>query len=759
MPVLSIRQIYDAARTAGFDEHEAVTWTAIALAESGGRTSALATQGEHSVGLWQINLAADAGRSRYGDLHDPTNNARAAFDISHHGTDMRPWTTAHRRDGVPSYRRFLGKVEQEIGVQGDPRGVGGYHAHLPPPMTYDTSYDRIDPGHPLGGGSGTVPDGTGTGTGTATGLAGSADTDGDGLTDAFEKLAGTNPGKADTDGDGLTDAYEATVSHTDPLAADTDHDGQTDAAELSLGTDPGHLPGTAGVVGTGALAENVRNGVKDTDHDGLSDHAEQILHTDPTAADTDHDGLTDGQELALGTDPLNADTDHDGLTDGWEVDHQSNPLDDPIPVPTAPGTPATPGVGTGADAAAGAGTGDGAGAGTGADQPAPPKAADSTKLDVFMHEARDQVGDRYVYGAQTRLSDDNPSTFDCSSFTQWAAHQAGVELPRTAEQQYRFLKHKDRLISVDEALHTKGALLFYFSREPTSSLPAGQAHVAISDGKGHTIEAKGTAVRGRRVVGQEPLQLRRRRPGAVGRGARAEAPEPQGPVRDRRRHVRRPRRRTGPERAAGHRCAGWRRRPRRADRRIREARRHQPRQDRHRRRRPHRRLRSHRQPHRPPRRRHRPRRHRPTPTSCPLGTDPGHLPGTAGVVGTGALAENVRNGVKDTDHDGLSDHAEQILHTDPTTADTDHDGLTDGQELALGTDPLDADTDHDGLTDGWEVDHQSNPLGATTLGASLGADPTGGTGSPLADPGLPEPAAAGSSGSHGGRLADVVDHG
>jgi len=32
-------------------------------------------------------------------------------------------------------------------------------------------------------------------------------------------------------------------------------------------------------------------------------------------------------------------------------------------------------------------------------------------------------------------------------------------------------------------------------------------------------------------------------------------------------------------------------------------------------------------------------------------------------------------------------------------------------------------------------------------------------GSPLADPGLTEPAAAGSPGSHGGGLADVVDHG
>src|SRR3954454_2592816 len=139
MPVLSIRQIYDAARTAGFDEHEAVTWTAIALAESGARTSALATQGEHSVGLWQINLAADSGRSRYGDLNDPHNNARAAFDISHSGSDMRHRTTTHdtNKGTGHDYRTYLGKVEREIGVQGDPRGVHGYHSDLPAPMRYD----------------------------------------------------------------------------------------------------------------------------------------------------------------------------------------------------------------------------------------------------------------------------------------------------------------------------------------------------------------------------------------------------------------------------------------------------------------------------------------------------------------------------------------------------------------------------------------------------------------------------------------------
>ena len=36
MPVLSIREIYEAARDAGFTPHQAVTWTAIAMAESRG---------------------------------------------------------------------------------------------------------------------------------------------------------------------------------------------------------------------------------------------------------------------------------------------------------------------------------------------------------------------------------------------------------------------------------------------------------------------------------------------------------------------------------------------------------------------------------------------------------------------------------------------------------------------------------------------------------------------------------------------------
>lgn len=78
------------------------------------------------------------------------------------------------------------------------------------------------------------------------------DTDRDGLSDAFERLAGTDATKADTDADGLSDSYEIFTSKTDPLLADSDLDGLTDSAELSLGSDPfGPGMGT-GVPGPGA---------------------------------------------------------------------------------------------------------------------------------------------------------------------------------------------------------------------------------------------------------------------------------------------------------------------------------------------------------------------------------------------------------------------------------------------------------------------------------------------------------------------------
>ncbi|MEV6493157.1 NlpC/P60 family protein [Actinoplanes sp. NPDC051633] len=116
--------------------------------------------------------------------------------------------------------------------------------------------------------------------------------------------------------------------------------------------------------------------------------------------------------------------------------------------------------------------------------------ADNAALDTFLKVAKAQVGDRYVFGAEVKLKDDDPDVFDCSEFTQWAAHQAGTKIPDGATAQYLHLKEKGLLIPVDKAKDTPGALLFSFDREPRPGdgrTPG--AHVAISLGDGKVVEA------------------------------------------------------------------------------------------------------------------------------------------------------------------------------------------------------------------------------------------------------------------------------
>jgi len=74
----------------------------------------------------------------------------------------------------------------------------------------------------------------------------------------------------------------------------------------------------------------------------------------------------------------------------------------------------------------------------------------------------------------------------------------------------------------------------------------------------------------------------------------------------------------------------------------------------------------------------------------------------------------------DSDGDGIYDHEEKVLGTDPKKADTDNDGLNDKIEKDSGTDPLKSDTDGDGLSDGDEVNKFStDPLKVDTDGDGL----------------------------------------
>jgi cell wall-associated NlpC family hydrolase len=110
--------------------------------------------------------------------------------------------------------------------------------------------------------------------------------------------------------------------------------------------------------------------------------------------------------------------------------------------------------------------------------------------EYFVQAALAQAGDRYVFGQEARLDDPNPTAFDCSELVQWAAHQAGVDVPDGSWLQYQQLQQQGGAMSVEQALHTRGALLFSFSSSPTGSGRPSTAHVAISLGDGRTIEAR-----------------------------------------------------------------------------------------------------------------------------------------------------------------------------------------------------------------------------------------------------------------------------
>lgn len=116
-------------------------------------------------------------------------------------------------------------------------------------------------------------------------------------------------------------------------------------------------------------------------------------------------------------------------------------------------------------------------------------------LSTFLNSAEAQVGDPYVWAVDASIDDPDPTAFDCSELTRWAAGRAGFDLEDGTWLQYLQLKDAHATISVDDAIHTPGALLFRFSTEPTpgSGRPS-DAHVAISLGDGRTVEASDPSV-------------------------------------------------------------------------------------------------------------------------------------------------------------------------------------------------------------------------------------------------------------------------
>ena len=123
----------------------------------------------------------------------------------------------------------------------------------------------------------------------------------------------------------------------------------------------------------------------------------------------------------------------------------------------------------------------------------------------IVEAALEKVGQRYVYGAEVPLNDpDWNGPWDCAEFCCWSVFQVSGILfgtrnnnytlrnagdPATADSYTGFWDEDSRefgiRISVDEAARTVGAMVL---RTPTRSRGG---HIAISDGRGGTIEAKG----------------------------------------------------------------------------------------------------------------------------------------------------------------------------------------------------------------------------------------------------------------------------
>ena len=92
-----------------------------------------------------------------------------------------------------------------------------------------------------------------------------------------------------------------------------------------------------------------------------------------------------------------------------------------------------------------------------------------------------------------------------------------------------------------------------------------------------------------------------------------------------------------------------------------------------------------------------------------------------GLGGCGDPFDVVTGGALDSDGDGLSDHREQRLGTDPNNPDTDFDDVNDGDEIEAGTSPLARDSDGDGILDGQDdrIDPPSPRTGSISSGNDL----------------------------------------
>jgi hypothetical protein len=120
---LNAQQIAGYAKAAGFPPGEIATATAVALAESGGETTATNRNSNASTdyGLWQINTVHGQLLNQ-GDKFNPLDNARMALIVwQRAGNKWTPWTVY--KSGV--YRAQMGAATMGAAAPTDPQEMVG----------------------------------------------------------------------------------------------------------------------------------------------------------------------------------------------------------------------------------------------------------------------------------------------------------------------------------------------------------------------------------------------------------------------------------------------------------------------------------------------------------------------------------------------------------------------------------------------------------------------------------------------------------
>lgn len=112
-----------------------------------------------------------------------------------------------------------------------------------------------------------------------------------------------------------------------------------------------------------------------------------------------------------------------------------------------------------------------------------------TTVEDVLNEAYPFRGQPYVFGGEISSSKDPDGIgpVDCSELVEVATRRAGVGMPDGAYNQWKHCSDRGLLIPRNQAIQTRGALLFYDDGSGTGRDRV--THVAFSEGDGRTFEA------------------------------------------------------------------------------------------------------------------------------------------------------------------------------------------------------------------------------------------------------------------------------